>query len=448
MKTHPIPPDRSAWDHYYQLEQQNQEIVRAILEKASQEAKTGVARKVGDYFGSCMDEAAIEKKGTEPLNPELQRIAAVKTRADFAAEIAHLHSIGVDVVFGFYANQDLRMAEQMIPELNSGGLGVGRDYYLTSDSSEIRAQYREHINKMLQLSGMTHTAAGQSATAVVKIETEMAKAIMDRVQARDIDNHYHKIDRAALAELTPAFDWSEYFKTTGAPGFHDVNVADLGFFKGLNHLLDSTSFAEWKPYLRWHLIHEMASVLPERLVNEDFHFYGFVLEGKTEHEPRWKHCEGLVNRDLGEAVGQLFVKSHFTAQEKQQVLELIQKIKKDLLATDENTYSKEAEAKRMVAVEFLTDAVAWDDNPAMGAVMGAIEEVVFAENISSATPEDLVQSLAGDKMELYTQMLHSSPDRAAIVAGHAQGKDVEALLTYSKDWYEREMRAMKADEIH
>lgn len=128
-------------------------------------------------------------------------------------------------------------------------------------------------------------------------------------------------------------------------------------------------------------------------------------------------------------------------------VELIEKIKHDLLA-EESTYSKEVEAKRMVAVEFLTDAVAWGDNPAMPAVMEVIEGVVFAQNISTATPEDLVQSLAGDKMELYTQMLHSAPDRAAILAGHAQGKDVEALLTYSKDWYDREMSAMKADEIH
>lgn len=128
-------------------------------------------------------------------------------------------------------------------------------------------------------------------------------------------------------------------------------------------------------------------------------------------------------------------------------VELIQAIKEDLL-TEESAYSKEAEAKRMVAVEFLTDAAAWDENPAMGAVMEAIEGVIFADNISSVTPEDLVQSLAGDKMELYTQMLHRSPDLAAVVAGHARGKDVEALLNYSKDWYEREMRAMKADEVH
>lgn len=127
-------------------------------------------------------------------------------------------------------------------------------------------------------------------------------------------------------------------------------------------------------------------------------------------------------------------------------LELIQTIKRDLL-THESTYSKEAEAKRMVAVEFLTDAVAWEENPAMEAVMGAIEGVVFAANISAEAPEDLAKSLAGDKMDLYTQMLHSSPARAAIIADRARGRDVEALLTYSKDWYERQTRAMKADEI-
>ena len=127
--------------------------------------------------------------------------------------------------------------------------------------------------------------------------------------------------------------------------------------------------------------------------------------------------------------------------------DLIQTIKEDLLSP-ESTYSKEVEAKRMVAVEFLTDAVSWADNPAMGTVMDAIEGVVFAENIAADAPEDLAQSLAGDKMELYTQMLHRSPARAALLADHARGKSVEPFLTYSKDWYDRNMRGMKADERH
>jgi putative endopeptidase len=339
IKKNPIPPDQSSWGTYGKLEDENRAQLRTILEDAAKANGTrdAVTQKIGDYYASCMDEAAIEKLGANPLLPELDRIAGLKSKQDLAEHVATSQFppslYGGGTLFTFRSNQDFKDSTQVIAEADQGGLGLpDRDYYLKDDakSEQLRKAYVAHIAKMFELLGDKPADAATEAATVMRIETALAKGQLTRVERRDPPKLYHKMSVEELQKLAPAFGWNIYFTKTGvgslATQAATLNVVTPDYFHLMSAEIEKESLADWKTYLRWHVTHDAAAGLSTAFVNENFSFYGKTLRGREELPPRWKRCTNDVDSDLGEALGQAYVAKYFTAEAKQAALKMVQEI--------------------------------------------------------------------------------------------------------------------------
>jgi endothelin-converting enzyme/putative endopeptidase len=329
IKNNPIPPDQSSWDTYSKMQDENLSRLRGILEAAAApDAKRNATdQKIGDYYASCTDEKAIDAKGAAPLKPALERIAKISSKAEIADVAAAM--IDDNVLFRFDSIQDFRDANQVIADTDQGGLGLpDRDYYTKDDakSVELRKGYFAHVQKMFELLGDKPAAAAAAAQTVMRIETALAKGSMTRVERRDPKSLDHKMTSAELEKISPEFHWQVYFAKVGMPSLSSLNVASPGFFKAMNETLEKESLADWKTYLRWHLVHADAANLSAAFLNENFAFYGKTLRGQQELKPRWKRCTEYVDDYLGEALGQAYVQKYFGPDAKQQALKIVKEI--------------------------------------------------------------------------------------------------------------------------
>jgi endothelin-converting enzyme/putative endopeptidase len=336
-KLNPMPADQARWAVYSKLADENQRFLWGILEKASQPAasRTANEQKIGDFFHACMNEPAIESAGLKPLNPELTEIANLKSVNDIAGYIAGRHSkgIGQGILFSFGSDQDYDNSSQMIAAAKAGGLGLpDRDYYTKTDakSGEIRHKYVEHVQRMLELLGESGPDARGDALSVMSIETALAMASLTRVEQRNPYNLKHKLGREELSAMTPAFDWNAYWGSVNAPAFQTLNVTEPKFYQALNAELKSRKLSAWRAYLRWHLIHAEAPYLSSQIALENFDFFSRYLQGVRQMPPRWKKCTRLVDRDLGEALGQVFVARTFSPKTKQDVLHVTRQIEEEM----------------------------------------------------------------------------------------------------------------------
>src|ERR1700731_489962 len=323
IKKNPIPPDQSSWDTYSKIQDENLGRRREILAAASapDSNRNAATQKIGDYYASCIDEKAIESKGAEPLKPDMERIAAIASKAEIASTAAAM--IDDNILLRFGSTQDFRDASQMIAEADQGGLGLpDRDYYVKDDqrSVDLRKTYVTHVQKMFELLGDKPAVAATEAQTVMRIETALARGSMTRVERRDPKNLDHKMTKTELEGVSPEFQWSAYFAKVGMPSLPSLNVSAPNFFKAMNEELTKESLADWKTYMRWHLVHADAPFLSTPFVNENFAFYGKILRGQDEIKPRWKRCTEGVDDDLGEALGQAYVAKYFSPQAKQQAL--------------------------------------------------------------------------------------------------------------------------------
>ena len=321
MAANPIPADESAWGRFDELAERNRTKLREILEAAApaDAKRSPLEAQIGDYYASCMDEAAIEAKGIAPLKPELDRIAGLKSKDELPAVVGELHRIGANPFFGFGSEQDFKEASRVTAITDQGGLGLpDRDYYLKDDekSVEQRKQYVEHVRRMFELLGESPERAKADADAVLKLETELAKVSLDQVSRRNPDNLYHKLTRQELEALTPRFSWTSYLKAIESPAFADINVTVPDFFKGMDALIAASDLETLRTYLRWNLVHDQADLLPKAFVDEDFAFYDKVLSGADELKPRWKRCIELTDAHLGEALGRIYAEQTFGAEGK------------------------------------------------------------------------------------------------------------------------------------
>ena len=341
MKRNPIPAEYPNWGSFTMLADRNQTVLRGILEDAE---KTNAAagsnqQKIGDFYSSCMDTAAIERAGVEPLAADFAAIRKVGSAAELQPLIARLQQTGAGYLFRFNATQDLDESSQVIAEINQGGLGLpDRDYYTRTDekSAQLRKDYQAHVAKMLVLAGDSEEKASAEAKTVLELETALANRSMSRVQMRDPHAVWHKMTLPQLKELAPGWDWEAYFRQRNAPEFSSINVSQPDFFKEANRLLTTLPLDDWKVYLRWHLLHASANELPDRLVEENFNFFGTKLSGTRQLQPRWKRCSQSVNRNLGEALGQVYVQKYFPPEAKAHarvmVMNLIAALKSDIPA--------------------------------------------------------------------------------------------------------------------
>jgi putative endopeptidase len=333
MKNNPIPPDQARWSVYGKLADENQQFLWGILDQASKAGgrRSASEQKIGDYFQACMDLPAIEKQGTSPIKAGLREIGALTSKDEFAKYLGreHLALRGSGMLFGFGSNQDFEDASQVIAFADAGGLGLpDRDYYTKTDakSQEIREKYLVHTQKMFELIGDSAQTAAAEARTVMEIETALAMKSLTRVEQRDPYKLFHKMDRAGITALAPAFHWDDYLAEQGLPKLQTFNVTQPDFYRELNRLLESESLDNWKTYMRWHLAHAWAPYLSMNFQKENFDFYSRALRGVNEMQPRWKQCVQWVDRDLGEALGQVFVAKTFGPETKARTLDMTRRI--------------------------------------------------------------------------------------------------------------------------
>ncbi|MES2390552.1 MAG: M13 family metallopeptidase [Acidobacteriota bacterium] len=321
QKLNPIPADQARWDVYSKLTNDNFQFLWGILAEDAKAAKRdAVQQKVGDYFEACMNTAAIDAAGARPVQPELARIDALKTRAELIAAIAGLHhEVAGSFLFNSGTDQDAVDSSLMIVEVGAGGLGLpDRDYYVKIDehSVKIRAQYLAYVKQMFVLSGESAAKAATDADAVMKIETALAKASLTRVERRDPHKTYHMMTVAELAKLTPSIDWPLYLKVQGAGEVAKLNVSQPAFMQAVETELTTEDVTALRGYLRFHALTAAASTLAKPFEQANFDFYSKTLRGVAAMPPRWKTCVRSVDRNLGEALGQEFVRRTFTPETK------------------------------------------------------------------------------------------------------------------------------------
>lgn len=366
-KNNPVPSDQAFWARYNQLGEYNRQVLRKIMEQAARAStRSQTAKTVGDFYASCMDETAVKRADVAPLQRELKRIAAVSNREGLIEAAAHLHSMGVPVLFEFGAQPDLHDATREIAVLVQGGLGLpDRDYYLNQNenSKQTRSRYLAHISAMLKLLGDPPESSEKQANAILEIEKSLAEASFDRVSMRDPKNRDHKMQVSALNALVPNLLLSSFFKTLGTPAFEQINVAPPDYFQKLNAAMASLPLEGWKAYLKWHLVRANAPFLAEPFVAEDFEFERRFLNGQREIESRWKRCVSTTDRLLGEALGKLYVEQAFPAASKQRTMEMV-KLEEAALAENIQQLpwmNSETKQQALVKLKAVTNKIGYPD---------------------------------------------------------------------------------------
>jgi len=342
LSANPIPADQVVWGTGSGLQFWNESALRDTLEAASKggSSRSAVQQKIGDYWAACMDESGIDAAGVKPLQPELARIAALKSKKDLTLEIAHLHHLypgawqagdnqSNSPLFGFSSQQDFDNASLVVAAIDQAGLSLpNRDYYLKADdkSKEILAKYRSHIQKMFALGGESDSQAAADAGTVIELETALAEVQMDNIKRRDPKNINNKMTLAQVRALEPSIDWDAYLKAVNAPASDHYIVTSPDFFRAEEKLITARPLDQWKTYLRWQVVHRSAPFMNKALVDENFDFFAHTLAGAEQQQPRWRRCVRAADRDLGQALGQAYVDRAFPPESKARTLQMVHSI--------------------------------------------------------------------------------------------------------------------------
>jgi putative endopeptidase len=328
LKSTQIPASESSWGTFNMLRDSNNTVLRDVLENAAKSGgKEGTdSQLIGDFYATCMDEAAINKAGAEPLKPLLKNIDDIKSIKDVQEQIAEMHDTGRPAIFSFGAGPDLKDSNVIIVQAFQSGLSLpNRDYYTKDDakSVEIRAKFVEYMGNMFRLLGESPEVAAAHAKTVMDMQTRLANASLSPVELRNPDNRYNKIPIASAVEVTPGFSWTDYLKERNVPAVSEMNLAPVKFFREFDAMMRDVPVESWKTYLRWMTVNTAAPALSSQFADEYFNFFNRYLSGQKERQPRWKTCVEATDRTLGEALGMEFAKKAFTPAAKARMNELI-----------------------------------------------------------------------------------------------------------------------------
>ncbi len=322
QKNHPIPAAYSSWDNFAILQKQNLAFIHQLLLDATHHSHPdSIEQKLGDFYQTGMDVNAIDAAGIKPLQQELQRIDQIQNQHDLQTAIAHLHMIGVGALFDFGQMQDFKNNQKVIGVAAQGGLSLpDRDYYLKSEKKfqAMRQAYLRYIEQVFQLVGDSQIQSRREAKVILRIETALAQVSLPRTAMRDPHAVYHPMNLTELQKITPDFSWQHYFSDIGHPELKTINLATPAFFVAMNAQLKTVTLADWKTYLRWHLIDSFAPYLSTPFVKENF-VMKQVLTGVTEQLPRWQRVTNTVSQALGFAIGKLYVEQKFPPSSKKVV---------------------------------------------------------------------------------------------------------------------------------
>jgi putative endopeptidase len=327
FKKHPIPSSERSNGIFRMIQDTINNQVKSICEKSAEAnaEKGSNKQKIGDFYASGMDSVAINELGISPLKNDFAKIDAVKDVPSLMKTIAYLHSIGSSSAFTFYVYQDDKNSAKNALQFMQGGLGLGeRDYYFNTDkeTTVIRSEYVKHLQKMMELAGQKTEVAAKSATAIMKLETDLAKASRKMEALRDPIKNYNKMSVAQFNAITPNIDWNVTLKDFGIAKADTVLVGQPEFYKALNGMLKNYSIEDWKTYLKWSLLNNYASYLSKDFENQNFKFYATVMTGVKEQKPRWKNVVEQTNSSLGELIGQVYVEEYLPKGSKEKLLEI------------------------------------------------------------------------------------------------------------------------------
>jgi endothelin-converting enzyme/putative endopeptidase len=328
----PIPASMARWSKRWQAGETSKDKLREILEAAAADKTTpkGSSEQIiGDYYGACIDEARVNARGMEPLKPWFARIDGAADMAALQRVMTDMHDILVTDPFVLGSQQDPHKPSWVLADIGAAGLGLpDRDYYLKPEDrfKEAREKYVEHITNMLKLAGWNQKSAAAAAQTIMGMETKLAEASLDNVTLRDPAATDHNTTFAQLQAMAPHIDWVEYFKHKQLPQDVDLNVDQPKFMQELDRQMQQTPLADWKIYLKWHLLNSTAASLSDPFVNEDFAFNGKYLAGLTEIKPRWKRCVESTDQFLGEALGKKYVEKYFPPEAKARMQEMVRNL--------------------------------------------------------------------------------------------------------------------------
>ena len=331
LKSHDIPGDKTAIGSFYDLRDKADEDVKAIIEElaATKNLKHGSdEQKVADIFRSYMDTEKRNGLGIKPIQPIFDAINKVNNKSELASFFGKYQAVGVGSPLAFYISVDAKNSSSYATHIWQSGLGLpDKDYYFNEKErfSALRAGYTAHIEKMFNLAGLAN--GKQAAESIMALETKLAKFHRTQVENRDSEKRYNKFSVAKLDELTSAFDWSAYLAAQGVASQKDIIINQPDFVAGFGDIFAKTSLADWKTYLHFHSLSHFASYLTTDIDNENFDFYSKQLSGRKEQRPQWKRGVSVVNDNLGEVIGKVYVSRHFTSQAKARMSELVENLR-------------------------------------------------------------------------------------------------------------------------
>jgi len=327
LKSTPIPPSETRWGSFNLLDDFNKNALKGLLESAAatKGAKKGSpVQMVGDLYASGMDTNAINKAGLSAIKTQLDRIQAITDVASLTKEIATMQTEGFNPLFGFYVGPDDKEVTKNICNFSQAGLALpDRDYYLKEDKKDIRNKYVQHVMAMMKLSGDNENEARMHANTIVEMETALAQASMDRVTMRDPYKVYNKFSLAQFNVSTPGLNWKNILADMWVKNQDTILVATPDFFSAMADMFLKRPIADWKVYLKWHMIHRNAGFLGTAFDQENFNFYGRTLRGQQEQKPRWKRILAVVDGAVGEQLGKMYTDKYFTADAKKRMMELV-----------------------------------------------------------------------------------------------------------------------------
>ncbi len=329
LKRNPVPPHESHWGSFlilrYDTEKKLQELTAELA--SMKKPRTGSPEQmVGDFYRSGLDMRHRNSLGFTPLRTWLDRIGRIHDIPSLVSTIAHLEKIGGGGPWGVAVDQDMKNSNKYIIYIHQSGLGMpDRDYYLKKDSESLRVRtaYEKHIEAIFELTGVTKSEAKKHRNTVMRIETDLAKVSMPKEELRDVDKVYHKMRTSALVRLTPHINWHSYIKIIGAGEVHEVVIMQPEFLKAINAMLMNKPIADWKTYLIWQLVNGAAGSLSEKFEKQSFSFYGMTLSGTRKMKPVWRRVLRVVNGNLGEALGKLYVRMHFSHEAKRKIATIV-----------------------------------------------------------------------------------------------------------------------------
>jgi len=329
LTANPVPNDQTTWGSFEILRERSLEVQHALVQQAAASTpKAGsVEAKIGDIWRTGSDEAKIEAAGITPLQPQLDKIAALNDTAAITRYLRDSQAQGQGVLFSLSANADYKDSANVIAYVGQGGLGLPeKGYYIDDAQAKIRDAYVAYIAQALTLSGVDAAQAKTQAKAVLDFETRLAKASLSRIELRDPAKRYNPVSAAEADKLTPNFSWTALFDTLKVPAAQKFSLAQPAFFTEVDKMLADVPASTWQAYLRFHTIDDASPYLSSAFEKANFDFYSTTLRGQKEMQPRWKRVLESVNGAIGEGLGQLYVNAVFPADSKVQMQHLVENL--------------------------------------------------------------------------------------------------------------------------